>query len=433
MRRVRRHDARRPEPAARRAARALQRPGDLQRGARPRLHRRRRVGRPRRACASCSRTSARFRGEHGYFTETFCVQSRFFQPHNGMRVDAIRNEIERLDALAGRARAPAHEPHGGGRPRRLAPAGCRWPTSSSGRRARSTTSSCASRRGAPGPAGTVSRLDAGDLAAQLDGFDCAYLDPPYNQHSYFSNYHVWETLMRWDAPEHYGVACKRVDCRTTKSPYNSKRGAWQAFSSLIERLPTPWIVVSFNNEGFHDLDQVAALLSREGLPALRRDRLQALRRRPDRRLQPERASASARSRTCATRSCCSSSARTRRRSTRLPWPCERPASARWGGAQATGRPARGADRQRHGTRCLEGHHALGPQRVHLLGRGCQAGRRPESAAFAGPRRSWRKASAGPAAGRGASTASAPAANREKVETAGIEPASAIASMWLLRA
>jgi adenine-specific DNA-methyltransferase len=115
-----------------------------------------------------------------------------------------------------------------------------------------------------GPAGTVSRLDAADLAVQLDGFDCAYLDPPYNQHSYFSNYHVWETLMRWDAPEHYGVACKRVDCRTTKSPYNSKRGAWQAFSSLIERLPTPWIVVSFNNEGFHDLDQVAALLSEKG-------------------------------------------------------------------------------------------------------------------------------------------------------------------------
>ena len=35
-------------------------------------------------------------GEHGYFTETFCVQSRYFQPHNGMRVDAIRSEIDRL-------------------------------------------------------------------------------------------------------------------------------------------------------------------------------------------------------------------------------------------------------------------------------------------------------------------------------------------------
>ena len=47
----------------------------------------------------------------------------------------------------------------------------------------------------------------------LGSFDLAYLDPPYNQHRYFTNYHVWETLVAWDAPEHYGVACKRIDAR----------------------------------------------------------------------------------------------------------------------------------------------------------------------------------------------------------------------------
>ncbi len=62
----------------------------------------------------------------------------------------------------------------------------------------------------------------------------------------------------------------------------------------------------------------------------------------------------------------------------LPLPCEQPAGARWGGAQATRRPAQGADRQHQGTRCLEGHHALGAQRVHLLGRGCQAADDPRT-------------------------------------------------------
>ncbi len=62
----------------------------------------------------------------------------------------------------------------------------------------------------------------------------------------------------------------------------------------------------------------------------------------------------------------------------LPWPCERPATARWGGTQASWRPAQGADRQPHGTRCLEGHHAPRPQRVHLLGRRCQAGHDPRT-------------------------------------------------------
>ena len=62
----------------------------------------------------------------------------------------------------------------------------------------------------------------------------------------------------------------------------------------------------------------------------------------------------------------------------LPLPCEQPASSWWGGAPATGRPARGVDGQHHGTRCLEGHHALGAQRVHLLGRGCQAADDPRT-------------------------------------------------------
>ena len=42
----------------------------------------------------------------------------------------------------------------------------------------------------------------------LGSFDLAYLDPPYNRHRYTANYHVWETLVAWDAPEHYGVACR---------------------------------------------------------------------------------------------------------------------------------------------------------------------------------------------------------------------------------
>ena len=35
------------------------------------------------------------RGVPGYFTETFCEKSRFFQPKNGARVDAIREAIVR--------------------------------------------------------------------------------------------------------------------------------------------------------------------------------------------------------------------------------------------------------------------------------------------------------------------------------------------------
>src|SRR6266567_2077125 len=33
-------------------------------------------------------------GVDGYFTDTFCVRSRFVQPENGRRIDAIRDAIE---------------------------------------------------------------------------------------------------------------------------------------------------------------------------------------------------------------------------------------------------------------------------------------------------------------------------------------------------
>jgi adenine-specific DNA-methyltransferase len=202
-------------------------------------------------------------GEDGYFTETFCVQSRFFQPHNGRRVDAIRNEIDRLDVspvergllLTSLMEAADRVDSTCGLQMAYVK---KWaPRSFNELELREPAV-------VPGPGGTVSRMDANELAGQLDEFHLAYLDPPYNQHSYFSNYHVWETLMRWDAPEVYGVACKRLDCKTTKSEYNSRPRSWSAFSSLIEQLPTPWIVVSFNNEGYHDLDEVAAVLSEKG-------------------------------------------------------------------------------------------------------------------------------------------------------------------------
>ena len=55
-------------------------------------------------------------------------------------------------------------------------------------------------RVAAGPCRAL-RMDANAAVRELDDVDVAYLDPPYNQHSYLSNYHVWESLVLWDAPE----------------------------------------------------------------------------------------------------------------------------------------------------------------------------------------------------------------------------------------
>ena len=202
-------------------------------------------------------------GAPGYVTETFCREARYFSEENGALIDAVRAGIgaldvdplmrgclmtslleaaDRVDSTCGLQMAYLKRPA----PRSLRPLELREPEP------------------VRGPAGEVTRRDANALARELAGVDCAYLDPPYNQHSYFSNYHVWETITRGDRPEAYGIARKRIDCRTTRSPFNSARHSWSALVNLIASLTSPWVILSVNDEGFHDPAAVAELLSERG-------------------------------------------------------------------------------------------------------------------------------------------------------------------------
>jgi adenine-specific DNA-methyltransferase len=198
-------------------------------------------------------------GREGYFTETFCRTARYVQPANGRRVDAIRDEIrarhagsplepllltslvqatDRVDSTTGvqmaflKQWAPrSHQRLTLRRPPLLAGPGHAW------------------------------RTDAREAVRRLPPVDVAYLDPPYNQHRFYSNYHVWETLVAWDDPAHYGVACKREDCRSeaTRSPFNERSRIGPALAEVVDRVPADTVVVSASNEGFLGLDDVRDL------------------------------------------------------------------------------------------------------------------------------------------------------------------------------
>jgi adenine-specific DNA-methyltransferase len=108
--------------------------------------------------------------------------------------------------------------------------------------------------------GRATCLDAEEAARTLEA-DVAYLDPPYNQHSYLANYHIWESLVRWDKPEVYGVACKRVDVRERRSVYNSRPRSADALRHLLDAVRAPVLVVSFSNEGYLARGEMGAMLS----------------------------------------------------------------------------------------------------------------------------------------------------------------------------
>lgn len=201
-------------------------------------------------------------GRPAYFTETFCVKSRYVQARNGERIDAIR------EAIAGKGLAPELEAVVLAS---LMEAADRVDSTTGVQMAYLKEWSARSHndlelrvpdvlaRAAAGK-GEAHCLDAVEAAGRLEA-DVAYIDPPYNQHSYVGNYHVWESLARWDKPAVYGVACKRVDVRERRSEFNSKRAFAGALKRLLGAVRAPVIVLSFSDEGFLAREELETMLA----------------------------------------------------------------------------------------------------------------------------------------------------------------------------
>ena len=205
-------------------------------------------------------------GHPGYVTDVFCSQARYFQAHNGERIDAIRDAISRdhqgdpLEPLLLTSLLEAADRVDSTTGLQMAYLK-RWSRRSEGRLTLQAPVLTAG-------GGAVRRGDAVELVAAgvLGSFDLAYLDPPYNQHRYTANYHVWETIVAWDAPPHYGVACKRLDLRdpTTASAFNSRRTMPTALRRVIEGVDARVVVVSCSDEGWVGPEEIASWCADRG-------------------------------------------------------------------------------------------------------------------------------------------------------------------------
>lgn len=200
-------------------------------------------------------------GAPGWFTETFCQRSRYLQPENGARVDAIRERIaalalepeleaitlvslmeaaDRVDSTVGVQMAYLKR----WAPRSFQPLALRVPELLEGE-------------------GSASCLEAREAASRFPA-DLAYLDPPYNQHSYLGNYHVWESLVRWDKPDVYGVAMKRVDVRERGSDFNRRGSIEAALGAALDAVTARHLIVSFSDEGYLAVDTLRSMLETRG-------------------------------------------------------------------------------------------------------------------------------------------------------------------------
>ena len=89
--------------------------------------------------------------------------------------------------------------------------------------------------------------------------DIFYLDPPYNQRQYAPNYHLLETIAKYDNPEIKGVAGLR-NYENEKSRFCNANTALQELSVIAEKGKYKTLILSYNNEGIMPQEQIIATL-----------------------------------------------------------------------------------------------------------------------------------------------------------------------------
>lgn len=101
------------------------------------------------------------------------------------------------------------------------------------------------------------------LISEENPVDVLYLDPPYNARQYSSNYHILETIAKYDNPEIHGKTGIR-DTKSQKSDFSSKRNVAAALDKLVRNANAKYIFISYNNEGLLTFQEFKKILSNYG-------------------------------------------------------------------------------------------------------------------------------------------------------------------------
>lgn len=109
---------------------------------------------------------------------------------------------------------------------------------------------------------TVYNENVNLLIKKISG-DVLYLDPPYNSRQYCTNYHLLETISKYDNPSIHGKTGLR-EYSNQKSLYCSKRTVYSVFDDLIKNADFKYIFLSYNNEGLMTFDEIKNIMSSYG-------------------------------------------------------------------------------------------------------------------------------------------------------------------------
>ena len=106
----------------------------------------------------------------------------------------------------------------------------------------------------------VFNMDSNELIKEISG-DILYLDPPYNQRQYGSNYHILNTITKYTDFIPKG---KTGLPNYNRSDYCVKRKVKLQFEKLISNATFEYIFLSYNNESLMSEKEIANIMSRHG-------------------------------------------------------------------------------------------------------------------------------------------------------------------------
>jgi adenine-specific DNA-methyltransferase len=112
----------------------------------------------------------------------------------------------------------------------------------------------------------VYRKDINQLAedSTLGEFDLVYLDPPYNQHPYGSNYFMLNIIAGDKAATDIQDGVSGISTNWNRSAYNKRQQAEEAMERLVETLNAKFILISYNDEGIIPINAFKSILSKHG-------------------------------------------------------------------------------------------------------------------------------------------------------------------------
>ncbi len=110
---------------------------------------------------------------------------------------------------------------------------------------------------------TIYQEDTNTLVEHMPEVDLAYLDPPYNQHPYGSNYFMLNLLVSGGKPRDLSRV-SGIPAGWNRSRYNKRREVEEALFGVIQQCPARFLLISYNSEGFISYSQFCDRLIKFG-------------------------------------------------------------------------------------------------------------------------------------------------------------------------